>query len=325
MNYYEHHIGDYIKATAHLSMLEDAAYRRLIDAYYSREAPLPVDKKACYRLVRANSKVEKAAVDAVLSEFFSLDDDGWHQTRCDEEIEKYTAKKPEADKRRESERDRQKRARERRKALFEELSGHGINMPWNATTEQLQAELSRVTVGDESRTVTPPVTRDNTATQTPVPSPQSPVLKNHNPEVALVDKTPRADETPPAPNDTSQAGSTRKGELCRKLRALGFDAAPHLEAWSEILPKYSDDEILAVAETAREKKPGERLHLNYLLPMLRDTAAPKASKPKEPPWWSSESAMLAKGQELGLAPWGGESWQQFRGRIDAKIAERAAA
>jgi hypothetical protein len=35
--------------------------------------------------------------------------------------------------------------------------------------------------------------------------------------------------------------------------------------------------------------------------------------------------MLAKGKELGMAPWGGESWQQFRGRIDAKLAERAAA
>lgn len=146
-----------------------------------------------------------------------------------------------------------------------------------------------------------------------------------DPGSSVVGGEPVLGKTPPTPNDTSHSGSTRKGELCRKLRALGFDAAPHLEAWSEILTKHSDDEILAVAESAREKKPGERLHLNYLLPMLRDTAAPKVSKPKEPPWWSSESAMLAKGKELGLAPWGGESWQQFRGRIDAKLAERAAA
>lgn len=147
---------------------------------------------------------------------------------------------------------------------------------------------------------------------------------------------PLSRETPPELNATSPeasqsekpidaAATTRKGELCRKLRSLGFDAAPHLDAWAEILRGHSDDEIMAVAETARERKPGERLHLNYLLPMLRDKAAPKPTKAKEPPWWSSESAMLAKGKELGMAPWGGESWQQFRGRIDAKLAERAAA
>lgn len=41
MNFYEHHLGDYMRDTAHLSMIEDAAYRRLLDAYYIREAPLP--------------------------------------------------------------------------------------------------------------------------------------------------------------------------------------------------------------------------------------------------------------------------------------------
>lgn len=148
----------------------------------------------------------------------------------------------------------------------------------------------------------------------------------------LLGEMPAEPKQPPEPNATSEKASqpeprttTRKGELCRKLRSLGFEAAPHLQAWAEILAGNTDDEILAVAETAREKKPGERLHLNYLVPMLKDRAAPKPTKAKEPPWWSSESAMLAKGKELGIAPWGGESWQQFRGRIDAKLAERAAA
>jgi len=30
MNYYEHHIGDYAEATAHLTFIEDATYSRLI-------------------------------------------------------------------------------------------------------------------------------------------------------------------------------------------------------------------------------------------------------------------------------------------------------
>lgn len=88
MNFYPHHIGDYLTATAHLSWLEDCAYRRLLDVYYSREQAIPVDiAKAC-RLVRATSKDERIAVDTVLNEFFTQTDSGWSHGRCEEEIEK---------------------------------------------------------------------------------------------------------------------------------------------------------------------------------------------------------------------------------------------
>lgn len=96
MNYYEFHIGDYLKNTAHLSMLEDAAYRRLIDAYYTREAPLPIERRACYKLCRAASKDEREAVDYVLDEFFSELDDGWHNDRCDAEIHRFKDKQAKA-------------------------------------------------------------------------------------------------------------------------------------------------------------------------------------------------------------------------------------
>lgn len=86
MNYYSFHIGDYLTQTAHLSLLEHGAYRRLLDVYYSTEQPLPVDPRAVHRLVMARSKEEKEAVDAILSEFFEQRDDGWHQHRADHEI-----------------------------------------------------------------------------------------------------------------------------------------------------------------------------------------------------------------------------------------------
>jgi len=86
MNYYSHHIGDYLSATAHLTLLEHGAYRRLIDVYYIHESPLPADKKQVYRLVGARTKEEKEAVDSVLDEFFTVLEDGWHQGRCDYEI-----------------------------------------------------------------------------------------------------------------------------------------------------------------------------------------------------------------------------------------------
>ncbi len=54
--------------------------------YYASEKPLPADQKAVQRLVGARTKEEREAVTTVLEEFFSLQDDGWHNTRCDEEI-----------------------------------------------------------------------------------------------------------------------------------------------------------------------------------------------------------------------------------------------
>lgn len=86
MNYYSHHIGDYARDTAHLTMLEDGAYRRLLDLEYATERPLPLDPRMLYRLVRAISKHDRAAVDTVLAEFFDKGPDGWTQKRCIEEI-----------------------------------------------------------------------------------------------------------------------------------------------------------------------------------------------------------------------------------------------
>lgn len=92
MNYYEHHLGDYAEATAHLSFVEDAAYSRLIRKYYASEAPLPADLKAVQRLVCARTDEEREAVETVLLEFFTLAEDGWHNARCDAEIERFQIK-----------------------------------------------------------------------------------------------------------------------------------------------------------------------------------------------------------------------------------------
>jgi len=39
MHYFNFNIGDYASHTRHLSLMEDLAYRRLIDAYYLAEKP----------------------------------------------------------------------------------------------------------------------------------------------------------------------------------------------------------------------------------------------------------------------------------------------
>lgn len=90
MNYYERHLGDYAKDTAHLTMIEHGAYTLLMDRYYATEAGIPEDQ--AYRVSRARTKEEKAAVDVVLDEFFRLENGVWIKNRIEEEIEKAQTK-----------------------------------------------------------------------------------------------------------------------------------------------------------------------------------------------------------------------------------------
>lgn len=94
MNYFEDHIGDYAAATAHLTWDEDMAYTRLIRAYYHAERPIP--KGQAHRLARATTPAQRRAVDAVIAEFFVLQEDGYHQKRCDEEVARYRDKQMKA-------------------------------------------------------------------------------------------------------------------------------------------------------------------------------------------------------------------------------------
>lgn len=90
MNYWERHIGDYARDTAHLSLLEHGVYTILLDRYYATEQGIPADQ--AHRLARARADEERAAVDAVLSEFFQLVDGRWVNRRVEEEIAKASVK-----------------------------------------------------------------------------------------------------------------------------------------------------------------------------------------------------------------------------------------
>lgn len=86
VNYYERHLGDYARDTAHLSMVEHGAYTLLLDRYYATERGIPADQ--VHRLARARSEDERAAVDAVLADFFKLVDGLWVHGRVESEIQK---------------------------------------------------------------------------------------------------------------------------------------------------------------------------------------------------------------------------------------------
>jgi uncharacterized protein YdaU (DUF1376 family) len=147
VNYYPFHIGDYLSATRHLSWEEDAAYRRLLDTYYTTEKPLPAELRAVCRLVLATTESQREAVEIVLGEFFELTPDGWVNRRADAEIQSM----------------REKQQKQRDKA----------NKRWQKPTEELgtapampRHEENDATASKSHADAMPP-----TPTPTPTPTP----------------------------------------------------------------------------------------------------------------------------------------------------------
>ena len=87
MHYYQFNIGDYASHTRHLTIIEDLAYRRLLDAYYLQERPLSSGISSVARQI--NMRDYETEIKAVLEEFWVLTDDGWINRRADQEIAKY--------------------------------------------------------------------------------------------------------------------------------------------------------------------------------------------------------------------------------------------
>lgn len=85
MYFYRFHINDYQAATAHLTNEQDLAYRRALDWYYSSEKPLPLDHEWLAKRLR----VEAAVLLEVLVDMFDKTDEGYRNSRAEEELAGY--------------------------------------------------------------------------------------------------------------------------------------------------------------------------------------------------------------------------------------------
>lgn len=236
MNYYERHLGDYARDTAHLSMLEHGAYGLLLDRYYATESGIPADQ--AHRVARARTKEEKAAVDAVLAEFFVLEAGCWRSKRCDMEIERFLESEPDRAAKRENEKERQRRSRARRKEIFDTLREHGIVPAYDTPMSELQTLLSRVT--------SQPVTRDATATQTPDTIPR-PSIKTKGTQAATTGLDPAA-----ASPDPIQARSLELVQLLRNRGTAIAAGNPHAIRWAQ--DGITDAQALSALETAERRR-----------------------------------------------------------------------
>lgn len=87
MNWFKLYIGDYQRDTAHLSVTEHGAYLLMLQHYYATEKPLPIGK-ALHRMLRAQDKAERDAIDAVAAQFWTETPAGLVNGRADAELTK---------------------------------------------------------------------------------------------------------------------------------------------------------------------------------------------------------------------------------------------
>jgi uncharacterized protein YdaU (DUF1376 family) len=85
MHYFNFHIGDYKSHTSHLTLMEDLAYRRLLDFYYLHETP--IKQRDIARQI--GMREHEQDVLTVLNEFFLSTDEGFVSPRADKEIAKF--------------------------------------------------------------------------------------------------------------------------------------------------------------------------------------------------------------------------------------------
>lgn len=89
MNHFPFHIGDYLRDTGHLSLVEHGVYTRLLQLYYLNNGPLQVTVDDLVRKLCARTPDEREAVDRILREFFACCNGVWSHKRADQEIERF--------------------------------------------------------------------------------------------------------------------------------------------------------------------------------------------------------------------------------------------
>ena len=87
MNFFKLYIGDYQRDTAHLSVTEHGAYLLMLQHFYATEKPLPVGK-VLHRMLRAQDKSEREAIDFIAGKFWTQTDAGLVNERAEQEISK---------------------------------------------------------------------------------------------------------------------------------------------------------------------------------------------------------------------------------------------
>ena len=229
------YIGDYLQDTTRLSTEQHGAYLLLIMDYWTN-GPLPDDDAALAQVTRLQPAAWKKTR-PVIARFFSIEDGEWRHKRIDEELESA-----------------------RQFIAKQKANGAKGGRPKKNPNHNPDESQKKPMGFDRDN---PNHNPDESPSPSPSPSPVNPLS-----EEKVVGDLPSSGEG-------AAGNATRVGALCKQLRGIGIDAAPYLPVWPELLGRFTDEEILAVAEIAKDRKPNERIHLNYLVPILNDQSKPQ--------------------------------------------------
>ena len=287
MNYYEHHIGDYAEATAHLTFIEDATYSRLIRKYYATEKPLPIDLKLVQRLINARSKEEKNSVVSVLNEFFTLTDDGWRQVRCDHEIARFKDKQIKA-----------RRSAEGRWQAFQADDLRQQNDPHNAC----------VRIATALRTQCSPDTKH-----------QTPVTNLHTP-----DKQNNGGENEKVLQGDGERKKQIKTLFEKEGLNIGADDERITQLIQQGLTVEEVEEAIVQAKEMRRRASSSNpINTGFVLAILKGMRRKAQVQDSSGDiWWQSNEGIDLKGRELGMRAQGSESYDSFKTRIFSELRKR---
>ena len=303
MNYYEHHIGDYSQASSHLTFVEDAAYRRLLQKYYATEKPLPRDLKVLQRLVMANKKEEKNAVVRILNEFFTLTDVGWKQARCEKEIARYKDRQNKARRsaelRWEASSVLQKQLKTDQNLVCERIAHHTPDTRHQIPNTILHTPDKHQNNGAEnleiiSRSLTPPQCNGKKIMPTNALTAPLALARTQNLSVQIAVLINREVRKPILQDDWR----------IREMLNLGVNEAQVISA-------------IASAKDARKKHALKTpINAGLILAILQaeDLKNQHAHSP-EKAWWKTTEGTQAKGQELGIKAVPGEAYEAYKARI----------
>ena len=287
MNYYEHHIGDYSEATAHLTFIEDSTYSRLIRKYYATEKPLPIDMKTVQRLINARSKEEKNSVVSVLNEFFTLTDDGWRQERCDHEIARF--------------KDRQSKAR------------RSAEWRWQTSpAEQILSDSMSNSACNRNANALPTQCSPNTIHHTPVTNLHTPSKQNNGGE-----KEKCSGDDLETRQKIANVFSVHGVSITPKDEKIG-EIAKLMAAEEEI------QEAITLAKEMRKKASSSTpINPGLVLAILKGMRKKiQGQESSEDVWWKTNEGIDAKGRELDMRAQGSESYESFKARILIELRKR---
>lgn len=244
MNYYERHLGDYTRDTAHLSLLEHGVYTILLDRYYVTEQGIPDDKK--YRLARAHSKAERNAVDVVLEEFFHLEDGIWKNLRAEEEIADYQSK-----------------------ARANKENGAKGGRPKKVLDNPCETEQKPTE--NPTETQTKPNDNPQETHEEPTQNPnQSPVTSiKETPSLSFGGKESAAEKPTENPTENPNAFVTKPSDISSVLRKHGIQGNPQNPKIMALADhRIRIGTVSAACQLARDRKPNERIPANYVIAIL---------------------------------------------------------